>query len=193
VKRRGRLDQPSGSEKGSFIMRSKMLGLAIALSTFGLGVAATTLWIAHHTSHAPQEIVTSRRVVVPADPGNVDGAPPFPLYFSCEANNSPTNPPAGARAKAITISGGVLNGKAISKPAPDYPAIARAAQASGTVVVMVKVDECGNVVSAKGVSGHPLLQQAAMQAAYGWRFSPTLLSGQPVKVSGTITFNFLLQ
>jgi protein TonB len=93
----------------------------------------------------------------------------------------------------VPISGGVLNGKAISKLAPAYPPIARAAQASGTVVVAVKVDECGNVVSAKAVSGHPLLQQAAVQAAYGWRFSPTRLSGEPVSVTGTITFNFLLQ
>jgi len=92
-----------------------------------------------------------------------------------------------------TISGGVLNGKAISKPQPPYPAIAKAARAAGTVTVQITVDEQGNVISATATSGHPLLRQAAAQAARQARFSPTLLSGQPVKVSGVITYNFVLQ
>jgi protein TonB len=91
------------------------------------------------------------------------------------------------------ISGGVLNGKAISLPKPQYPQIARAAHASGTVTVQVLIDENGNVVSAHAVSGHPLLQAVAVQAARGARFSPTKLSGQPVKVTGVITYNFVAQ
>jgi protein TonB len=91
------------------------------------------------------------------------------------------------------VSGGVLNGKAISKPQPAYPPIARAAHASGTIAVRIVVDKSGRVISAKAVSGHPLLQQAAVAAARKARFSPTLLSGQPVKVSGVITYNFALQ
>jgi TonB family protein len=90
------------------------------------------------------------------------------------------------------ISGGVLNGKAVSKPAPPYPAVAKAARARGVVVIQVTVDEGGKVISASAVSGHPLLRQAAVQAAQQARFSPTLLSGQPVKVTGTITYNFVL-
>ncbi len=95
--------------------------------------------------------------------------------------------------KNVTISGGVLNGKAISKPAPAYPAIAKAARASGAVTVQITVDESGRVVSASAVSGHPLLQQAAVGAVRNWRFSPTLLSGQPVKVTGQVIVNFNLQ
>lgn len=91
------------------------------------------------------------------------------------------------------VSGGVLNGRAISKPQPAYPPIAKAARASGTVTVQIVVDESGRVISASAVSGHPLLQQAAVAAARNARFSPTLLSGQPVKVSGVITYNFVLQ
>ncbi len=91
------------------------------------------------------------------------------------------------------ISGGVLNGKAISLPKPSYPPIARAARASGTVTVQVTIDESGKVISARAVGGHPLLQQAAVQAAYGARFSPTQLSGQAVKVTGVITYNFVAQ
>jgi len=91
------------------------------------------------------------------------------------------------------ISGGVLNGKAISLPKPAYPPIARAAHASGTVVVQVLIDENGNVVSAHAVSGHPLLQGAAVGAARQAKFSPTKLSGQPVKVTGVIQYNFVSQ
>jgi TonB family protein len=71
--------------------------------------------------------------------------------------------------------------------------VAKAARASGTVVVQITVDEGGKVISASAVSGHPLLRQAAVQAAYQARFSPTLLTGQAVKVTGTITYNFNLQ
>ncbi len=91
------------------------------------------------------------------------------------------------------ISGGVLNGKAVSKPAPLYPAIAKAARARGVVVVQITVDENGEVISASAVSGHPLLRQAAVQAARQARFSQTRLSGQPVKVTGTITYNFVMR
>lgn len=90
------------------------------------------------------------------------------------------------------ISGGVLNGRAISLPRPPYPAIARAARASGTVSVQVTIDEEGNVISASAVSGHPLLRAAAIDAARAAKFTPTKLEGQPVKVSGIINYNFAL-
>jgi TonB family protein len=104
----------------------------------------------------------------------------------------PPPPPInrGANGSRAPISGGVLNAKATSLPKPAYPAIARATHASGTVVVQVTVDETGKVTSARAVSGHPLLQAAAVQAAYQARFTPTKLSGQPVKVTGMLTYNF---
>ena len=104
-----------------------------------------------------------------------------------------TAPPPPPKPKPVpkTVSGGVLNGKAISLPKPAYPPAARAVRAGGSVSVQVLIDEQGRVVSASAVGGHPLLQQAAVAAARGARFSPTLLSGQPVKVSGVITYNFV--
>ncbi len=89
------------------------------------------------------------------------------------------------------VPGGVLNGKAIELPQPPYPPAAFAVHASGTVSVQVLIDEDGHVVSANAVSGHPLLRSAAVQAAHSARFSPTLLGGQPVKVSGVINYNFV--
>ncbi len=88
------------------------------------------------------------------------------------------------------ISGGVVNGKAVSLPAPVYPAAAQAVGASGSVSVQVVIDEAGNVISATAVSGHPLLRSAAESAARNARFNPTLLESQPVKVSGIITYVF---
>lgn len=90
------------------------------------------------------------------------------------------------------VSGGVLNGKAVHLPLPLFPAAARSARASGTVVVQVVIDEKGKVLSAKATSGHALLRDAAVQAAKEARFSPTLLSGQPVKITGEINYNFAL-
>jgi protein TonB len=89
------------------------------------------------------------------------------------------------------VSQGVLNGKATSLPKPAYPAAAKAVRAGGSVSVQVVISEAGSVISASAVSGHPLLRAAAESAARGARFSPTLLSGQPVKVSGVITYNFV--
>ena len=107
--------------------------------------------------------------------------------------DEPPPPEAKPTPPRAPISGGVLNGKAISLPKPAYPPIARAAHASGTVVVQVLIDENGNVVSAHAVSGHPLLQAVAVGAARQARFSPTKLSGQPVKVTGVIQYNFVAQ
>ncbi|MDQ3750394.1 MAG: energy transducer TonB [Acidobacteriota bacterium] len=103
----------------------------------------------------------------------------------------PPPPPPPPKAVPKKISGGVLNGKATSLPKPPYPAAARAVRASGAVNVQVTINESGSVVSASAVSGHPLLKQAAEQAARSARFAPTLLSGQPVSVTGVIVYNFV--
>lgn len=89
------------------------------------------------------------------------------------------------------VVGGVLNGKAISLPRPNYPPVARSAHASGAVQVQVTIDEEGRVVEAKAISGHPLLQVEAVNAAREARFSPTKIEGMPDKVKGVIIYNFL--
>jgi periplasmic protein TonB len=102
-------------------------------------------------------------------------------------------PPAAKPTPHAPISGGVLNGKAVHLVTPPYPAIARSAHASGAVQVQVLIDENGNVISARAMSGHPLLQAAAVAAARSSKFTPTKLSGQPVKVNGVIIYNFVAQ
>jgi TonB family protein len=109
------------------------------------------------------------------------------------ANAGEANDAASRPRKRSPISGGLLNGKAISLPQPEYPAAAKAAGAAGTVVVRVTIDEQGNVISAQVVSGPPPLRQVSVNAALQARFAPTLLVGEPVQVIGIITYNFVRQ
>jgi len=92
--------------------------------------------------------------------------------------------------KMVRKSGGVMMTSATNRVEAEYPPLARAARISGSVVVEVIVDEAGVVTSARAVSGHPLLKDAAVTAARQWQFSPTTLSGVPTKVIGSLTFNF---
>jgi protein TonB len=98
-----------------------------------------------------------------------------------------------ARASGGSGRGAGLREKRVYAPQPSYPAIAKAAGAQGSVSVKVTVDEEGNVVAAEAVSGHPLLLMAAVDAARQSKFKPTLVEGKPVKVSGIISYVFVLQ
>jgi TonB family protein len=88
---------------------------------------------------------------------------------------------------------GILSGKAVSKPPLVYPKEAKKRRVAGTVNVAVIVDETGKIIRAEAICGPSLLRESAEKAAYQWRFSPTLLSGKPVKVGGVIVFNYTLQ
>ncbi|MDT5062947.1 MAG: Ca-activated chloride channel [Acidobacteriota bacterium] len=122
-----------------------------------------------------------------------DPTPPATNARPPVSNSSPTvsnpTPPAAA---AKPVSGGVLNGKAISLPKPLYPQGAKSMHVSGMVTVEVLLNEEGKVISARAVDGIISLRQAAVDAARLARFSPTMLSGQPVKVVGFINYKFSL-
>lgn len=96
------------------------------------------------------------------------------------------------RASIRPVSGGVLNGTATSLPKPIYSDVAKRARVAGMVTVEVTVDEKGKVISARATSGPSLLHAPAVAAAYQAKFSPTLLSGQAVRVAGVINYNFVL-
>ncbi len=101
-------------------------------------------------------------------------------------------PPPAPKPILRPVSGGVLNGTAISLPSPTYPETARRMRTAGVVSVEVVVDETGKVISAVASSGPTALREVAVQAALKARFSPTKLSGQPVKVSGLINYKFAI-
>jgi TonB family protein len=123
--------------------------------------------------------------------GNAPGEEAWELVRKTLAIASPV---MGATTKSEgTNSAGVLNGRAIHLVQPPYPAIARMSHAQGTVEVQVIIDEAGEVISARAISGHPLLQAASVGAAKASKFSPTKLCGEPVRVAGIIVYNFVVQ
>ena len=126
------------------------------------------------------------------DKDEAEGATAWKSLVETLKVEPPANPSPDAEEMARVVSGGVLNGKVASKPQPHYPPAAKMARAQGTVVVQILVDEMGHVAEAQAVSGHPLLRPAGEEAARRARFSPTLLCGKPVKVTGVITYNFVL-
>ena len=105
-----------------------------------------------------------------------------------------SEPPPSPGPKPILkpVSGGVLNGTAIYLPSPAYPDAAKRMRTQGVVTVDVILDETGKVVAANASSGPAILREAAVQAALKAKFSPTKLSGQPVKVAGVINYKFAL-
>ncbi|HYG09447.1 MAG TPA: TonB family protein [Pyrinomonadaceae bacterium] len=135
-------------------------------------------------------------------PGNTSGSPGPPasgIIVPAATEPDPLPPPRVKPTPApvkppeqVRLSSGVINSKIITKPAPAYPVLAKQARVQGQVTVEILIDEQGRVVSAQATNGHPLLRMAAQQSAYQARFSPTSLSGRPVKVSGVITYNFIL-
>jgi TonB family protein len=161
----------------------------------------------------PDKVGTNAVNIPPAPPNAIIGSgvsdprgsgpigPPSRIGDDPAASGSAANPireelpppPVIKKPKPPTVvSLGAVNGRAIDLPKPPYPAIAKPVGASGAVTVEILLDETGKVISAHAVSGHPLLRAAAVKAAYQARFSPTLLSKQPVKASGIITYQFTL-
>ena len=162
-------------------------------------------------THVPPRIGTVASPVPPARPDSVLGLtnadPPTPVSSSRGVPGStgskpvvdmadPPPPPAPHPPPVIpkvVKASVVLNSKALSLPKPSYPPLARQIKVQGMVTVQVLIDEAGKVISARAVSGHPLLIAEAQKAALQARFSPTTISDQPVKVSGVITYNFIIQ
>ena len=128
-----------------------------------------------------------------SDTGSVELASGAASSVAAPVVNIDSEPPPPAPAPILKpVSGGVLNGTAISLPPPSYPEAARRLRMSGIVTIEVVVDETGKVISAVATSGPAMLRDVAVQAALRARFSPTKLSGQPVKVSGLINYKFAL-
>lgn len=149
-------------KRGDFTQISESVGRSNSDQSSGCGLCSSD------TNNRPEKEVETPEVKVKPSP-------------KPEAPKPPTQ-----------ISLGVINGKATYLAKPTYPAAARAVRAEGAVNVQVLIDEKGNVVSASVVSGNPLLRSVAETAARQSKFSPTLLSNQPVKVTGVIVYQFKL-
>jgi TonB family protein len=128
-----------------------------------------------------------------------DAAPSTPTSSSPTTTTSPTspttNPPGVAAApkkpidRSQPIELGVLNAKAIELPDPIIEK--GTPRYGGKVRVRVTVDETGKVILAEIEDGRIELRRPALEAARKARFAPTLLEGQPIKVTGIITYLFV--
>jgi protein TonB len=76
---------------------------------------------------------------------------------------------------------------------PAYPPLARAARIQGVVLLETIIDKTGRVANLTVLSGHPLLNDAAVDAVRQWRYRPILLNGQPVDIVTTVSVNFVFQ
>jgi TonB family protein len=162
-------------------------------------IAPTTISVARNTQVARPygDFNISNRDSDPAEPGTVrDTTGPTtiaPALVPSEpvAENDRVPEPPKIKQPPPIKTGGIVNGKATYLPIPQYPATARSVGIAGEVDVQVTIDETGKVISARAVSGHEFLRIAAERAAWQARFSPTLLSKVPVKVTGVIVYNFI--
>ena len=124
----------------------------------------------------------------PSGGGRVVNPPRTIVVDNDQPPPAPVEPPKPAAIKSM----GVITGLAVYLPKPVYTEMAKRVRAQGTVSVQVLIDETGHVISARALGGSPFLTVEAQKAAMQARFNPTLLSNKPVKVSGTITYNFVL-
>lgn len=118
------------------------------------------------------------------------GSTPPQLEDRTEIVKTPPPPPVEQPKPPVIRSLGVVNGKAIDLPKPSFPHNSVNITGNNEVRVQITINEQGNVISANAVSGHPLLRANAVNAARRAKFHPTLLSNQPVKVTGYIVYNF---
>jgi TonB family protein len=174
-------------------MRRSITHLVVLLLTFAIGVVASSFWggfLAPSVEKANHSVISTSDMPV----RETFIAPLRQNKCGCSQRKEKVSRTGEVlEQKAPIVSGGILNGQALSLPHPFYPSVARAAHATGIVTVQVLIDESGCVESARAIGGHPLLQAAAVEAAEQACFAPSRLSGEPVKVRGLVTYNFSIQ
>jgi TonB family protein len=175
-------------------------------STPGNGTSAPLTTRRAQTTSAPPEL--SPTVSAQSTPTPMNASPaassntPATTANTAQPSGTSTPPANSQAATAPSGSNGAADGKplevgsllpiAAQKVAPSYPATARLARVTGKVTVFLMLDEKGAVATIERTDGPQLLRRAAEDAARRWKFRPTLINGQPVRVSGFINFNFAL-
>lgn len=128
-------------------------------------------------------------------PGGVVGGVLGGVLGSVGSGLSAPPPPTAASGskKILRVGGKVKPPRLLLSPAPLYPTLAKTAKLQGTVVIDAVIDEKGNVVEARAVSGPGLLIPSALKAITSWKYEPTYLDGEPIEVRMHVDVNFLLQ
>ena len=133
----------------------------------------------------PLPPLTSQLSVIGTQPVSDNRTPAVMMNAGAALGPPEPPPPAPSPARKVVVSA-----EAISKVQPSYPRTAVTARVSGAVAVLVTVNEQGNVVEARAISGPSLLWGAAVDAARRWKFKPSTIGGVAAKTSKTIVFNF---
>lgn len=113
--------------------------------------------------------------------GGVSTAAPAPI---APKDNRPKAP--------VRVGGRVREPKPVVRMEPAYPPLARQTHIQGSVIIDAILDERGNVVEMKVLSGPPLLIQSALDAVGRWKYEPTYLNDEPVPVQLNVTVTFRL-
>jgi protein TonB len=143
----------------------------------------------------PMEDIPEISSVVQTGGGGILGGVPGGVVgnvLSAIPTTAPPPPPPPKKKDPIRVGGNVQSSKLITRVEPSYPELAKRARIQGIVLLQVTVDELGNVSEVKVIRGHPLLNDGAVGAVSQWKYSPTLLNGEPVPVIATVTVNFIL-
>jgi TonB family protein len=167
----------------------------------GYGGARQSVYVLNSTGERGYEFKRGERYLVFAHGAGLKGGLPL-ILNECSKSNLASNAsqeitrldelltPGSIADELRSVVGGLLSGKALSKPQPGYPDAAKVARVSGPVTVAVILNESGEVIRAEAVCGHPMLYEASVSAARRVRYSPTLIRGKPVKFGGLIIYNF---
>jgi len=107
-------------------------------------------------------------------------------------SSTPVAVPKVATPQRVRVSQGVSEGLLIHKVQPSYPPLARQARIQGAVILQAIIAKDGTIQNLHAISGHPMLQPAAIDAVKQWRYKPYFLNGEPVEVETQITVNFTL-
>src|SRR6476660_4880675 len=99
-------------------------------------------------------------------------------------------PPKVATPQKLRVSSGVAEGLKIHDVTPTYPQMARIAHIQGDVILQATISKTGVIENLHGISGHPILIQAAMDAVKQWKYKPYILNSEPVEVETTIKVQF---
>ena len=105
----------------------------------------------------------------------------------------PPPPPTVVKAEPIRQGGNVQAANLIHRVNPVYPPLARQARVQGVVVLEAVISKEGSIESLRVVAGHPLLNEAALDAVKQWKYRPTMLNGDAVEVITTVTVTFTLE
>jgi len=144
----------------------------------------------------PMEDIPEITSILDNNPGGLMGGVPGGIVggiIGAIPDATPPPPPPPKKKEPIRVGGNVQSSKLITRVEPKYPELAKRARIQGIVLLQVTVGETGDVTEIKVIRGHPLLNDGAVSAVRQWKYSPTLLNGEPVPVIATVTVNFILR